>query len=145
LSQSHIRRKAIDGLEVGDVFEVSRVFSAEDVVAFEGLSGDHNPVHSSREFAAAKGYDGPVCHGLLVASLLTEIGGQLGWLAARMDLRFRRPVYPGDAITCRWEITSIDPELRAEAAVDIRNAAGVVVLEALVTGRIPAAGELERS
>lgn len=140
---SSIRRRALEGLEVGDVFEVVRTFTAADVVAFEGISRDHNPVHSSRAFAAAKGFDGTVCHGLLVASLLTEIGGQLGWLAARMDLRFRRPVHPGDEITCRWELTSLTPDLRAAAAVRFTSAKGDVVLEATITGRVPGPGELD--
>ncbi len=74
LNPSSIRRKALEGLEVGDIFEVTRVFTAADVDAFEAISGDRNPVHSSPAFAAAKGFEGPVCHGLLVASLLTEIG-----------------------------------------------------------------------
>ncbi|MFH1532505.1 MAG: MaoC family dehydratase, partial [Pseudomonadota bacterium] len=140
---SDIRRKAREGLEAGDVFEVTRTFTPADVAAFEDLSRDYNPVHSSRAFAAAKGFNGTVCHGLLVASLLTEIGGQLGWLAARMDLCFRRPVHPGDEITCRWEVTSLAPDLRAAAAVHIMNSNGDVVLEATITGRVPGPGELD--
>ena len=143
MTLSPIRRKAIDGLEAGDIFVLERTFTAGDVAAFETISRDRNPVHSSPAFAAAKGFDRPICHGLLVASLLTEIGGQLGWLAAGMDLKFRRPVYPGEAISCRWEITSIAPDRRASAAVLFRNARGEVVLEATITGRIPVRGELE--
>ncbi len=29
-------------------------------------------------------------HGLLVGSMLTEIGGQLGWLATEMDFKFQK-------------------------------------------------------
>ena len=137
MCSSDIRARAIEGLEVGDVFTRRRTFSLDDIDAFEAISRDHNPVHGSQAFAGSKGFEGTICHGLLVASLLTEIGGQLGWLAARMDLSFRRPVYPGDEIACRWEITNIEADLRAAAEVCFSNSTGEVVLEATITGRIP--------
>ncbi|RJO66821.1 MAG: MaoC family dehydratase [Myxococcales bacterium] len=138
-----IRKRAIEGLEVGDAFEVSRIFTRDDVDLFEAISRDHNPIHSSPAFASSKGFGGTICHGLLVASMLTEIGGQLGWLASGMDLRFRKPVYPGDEITCRWEITSLSPDLRAEAQVRFTNRSGDAVIEAAITGRVPNRAERE--
>ncbi|MEZ4604398.1 MAG: MaoC/PaaZ C-terminal domain-containing protein [Desulfobacterales bacterium] len=79
-----IRIKAIQGLKTGDTFSVSRTFSRADVAQFADISRDDNPVHSSLSFARAKKFDGCICHGLLVASLLTEIeGGRSdGWLQA---------------------------------------------------------------
>ncbi len=85
---STLRQKVIEGLVEGDTFEIKRTFSDADIVQFEALSRDHNPVHSDAKYAEAKGFDGVIAHGLLTATLITEIGGQLGWLASSMILRF---------------------------------------------------------
>src|SRR5512138_181837 len=103
-----IRRRAIEGVKAGDVFTVERIFTLAEVAAFTRLSKDRNPVHSDARFIEAKGFDGPICHGLLVGSLITEIGGQLAMLAAGMNFRFRRPVYPGEKVTCRVTILELD-------------------------------------
>ena len=42
---SLIRKKAITGLQVGDIFSVSRTFSEQDVIQFAELSRDYNPIH----------------------------------------------------------------------------------------------------
>jgi len=82
---SHIRKKAIAGLKPGDSFTVSRTFTEQDTMIFADVSRDYNPVHFDDRFADAKNFRGRICHGLLVASLATEIGGQIGWLALRHD------------------------------------------------------------
>ena len=110
--------------------------------AFAGLSRDYNPVHLEPRWADAKGFAGTVCHGLLVGSLLTEIGGQIGWLASAMAFRFRQPVYPGDTVTCRLTITELSPQNRARAEAVFVNQQGETVLEGTLDGIVP--GEAER-
>lgn len=139
-----MRERAAEGLQPGDRFSVTRTFTHEEVHAFARLSGDYNPVHFDQAFAELKGFRAPVAHGLLTGSLLTEIGGQIGWLAAGMNFRFRRPVYVGEAITCQWTITDIDARGRATALVSMTNPDGVVVLEADVTGIVPGDPERQR-
>jgi 3-hydroxybutyryl-CoA dehydratase len=134
---SFIRRKTIAGLVAGDAFAVSRAFTEQDAMAFAGISRDYNPVHLDDRFAKAKNFQGRICHGLLVGSLLTEIGGQIGWLASGMNFRFRKPVYFGDTIECRFVITEIDERNRAKADVVFRNQHDEVVIEAQVTGVVP--------
>jgi len=76
-----LRERAAEGLQVGDAFRTTRTFTEEDVRLFARLSRDYNPVHFDARFARARHFPAPLCHGLLTASLLTEIGGQIGWLA----------------------------------------------------------------
>ena len=73
-----IRKKAIQGLQTGDVFSVSRTFTRQDMIQFADISKDYNPVHFDKRFAEIKNFPTPICHGLLVGSLTTEIGGQIG-------------------------------------------------------------------
>ena len=62
---SHIRKKAIEGLEIGDTFSVSRTFTEQDVVRFADISRDYNPIHFDQRFTKVKNFDGLICHGLL--------------------------------------------------------------------------------
>lgn len=138
---SHIRKHAIAGLKQGDSFVVSRSFAERDTIAFAEISKDYNPVHFDHRFAAIKNFIGPICHGLLVGSLLTEIGGQLGWLAAGMNFRFKKPVYFGDTIHCCLTITDVDERLRAKAEAVFKNQHDETVIEASLTGIVPGASE----
>lgn len=138
-----LRQRAIKGLQVGDRFVVTRTFSTEEIQQFAHLSRDYNPVHLDAPYAELRNFRAPVSHGLLTATLLTEIGGQIGWLASGMSFRFKRPVYAGETLTCDWIITEIAERGRAKAKVIITNPEGVIVLEAETTGVIP--GEMERA
>ena len=138
-----IRQKTIAGLKVGDRFTVKRTFTAEDVAAFARLSRDDNPIHSSQEWVEAKGLDGTICHGLLVAAMVTAVGGQIGWLASRMDFRFKKPVYIGDSVECVFTITEIAPNRWAQGEARMANQAGVEVIEARIWGILPDPRERE--
>jgi predicted nucleotidyltransferase len=74
--------------------------------------------------------------------MLTEIGGQIGWLASEMNFRFKNPVYFGDTVTCTLTITQIDHKNRARAKAQFKNRQGTVVLEAELAGILP--GDRER-
>jgi 3-hydroxybutyryl-CoA dehydratase len=134
---SYIRKKAIAGLKRGDSFAISRTFTEQDTMAFADISRDYNPVHFDHRFAQVKNFHGRICHGLLVASMLTEIGGQMGWLASGMQFRFKKPVYFGDTIACRFTITELDDRNRAKAEAVFTNQQDEIVIEAYVTGITP--------
>jgi 3-hydroxybutyryl-CoA dehydratase len=132
-----MRKQAIAGLKLGDSFTVSRTFTEQDTIAFADISGDYNPVHFDDRFANAKNFRSRICHGLLVASLATEIGGQIGWLASGMTFRFKMPVYFGDTIECSLTITELDDRNRAKAEAVFKNQHNETVIEAHITGIIP--------
>jgi 3-hydroxybutyryl-CoA dehydratase len=134
---SYIRKKTIAGLKPGDSFVVSRTFTEQDTTTFADNSRDYNPVHFDDRFASAKNFRARICHGLLVAGLATEIGGQIGWLASGMNFRFKRPVYFGDTIECSMTITEIDDRNRAKADAVFKNQQNEIVIEAHVTGIVP--------
>jgi 3-hydroxybutyryl-CoA dehydratase len=135
------RERAAEGLHVGDSFRISRTFTDDDVIRFAKISRDYNPIHFDARFAKAKNFSAPICHGLLAASLATEIGGQIGWLASTMNFRFKGPVYVGDTITCSWVITAIDQKGRAKASVTLTKEEGITVIEAEVSGIVPGVEE----
>ena len=131
------RERAAEGLQVGDSFRTSRIFTDDDVILFAQITRDYNPVHFDARFAKAKNFSAPICHGLLAASLATEIGGQIGWLASAMNFRFKGPVYVGEAITCSWVMTAIEKNGRAKASVTVSKEDGATVIEAEISGIVP--------
>jgi acyl dehydratase len=138
---SEIRQKTVNGLKAGDTFTVKRKFTKKDTEYFGNITKDYNPVHYDRRFIEAKKLNGLICHGLLVASLITEIGGQIGWLASGMDFRFKKPVYFGDTITCTFTIIEINERGKAKGEAVYRNQEGTVVLEATLKGILPGSKE----
>ena len=139
---SEIRKKTIEGLKVGDTFTVSRMFNEQDVQEFSNMTKNFNPVYIDEEFVKAKNLKGKVCTGLLVGSLVTEIGGQIGWFASKLDLRFKKPVYIGDTVTCSLTISCMAGKGLTEAKAVCRNQEGEIVLEAFLKGYIPVGSEI---
>ena len=136
-----IRCRTIAGLKAGDTFLITRTFTEKDVDVFSEVTRDHNPIHSSKRFVELKGFNGRICHGLLVGGMITEVGGQIGWLASGMNFRFKKPVYFNDTITCRFTLTNVDEKNRAEAEAVFTNQHQEVVLEASLFGVLPNAEE----
>lgn len=138
-----IRRRTVAGLKVGDTFTLTRTFTEQDVAAFTAVTRDHNPIHFHEGFVKRKGFDARVCHGLLVGGMITEMGGQMGWLASGMSFRFKKPVYLNDTITCRCTLSYVDEKNRAEAEAVFTNQHGEIVLQASLYGLLPDLQERE--
>ena len=134
----NMRQRAAGGIQAGDVFRVSRVFSQEETEAFGQLTRDYNPVHYDPQWTGQKGYSGLILHGLLTASMVCEVGGQLAWLATRMSFAFVKPVYFGDTVTCVVTVKSVDEKGWARAEAVYTNQHGQVVLTGELAGQVPA-------
>jgi 3-hydroxybutyryl-CoA dehydratase len=141
---SEWRKRAAEGVSPGDRFSFSRAFSLGEVAAFGELTRDYNPVHYDDAFAGLKGFRAPVCHGLLAGSMICQIGGQLGWLATGMQFAFKKPVYPGDTITCELTVDGVDASHHARAHARLSNQDGVEVMTAALEGYLPAPAARDR-
>lgn len=139
--ETNLRSMAAEGLSPGDTFTLTRTFSRQETEAFGDLTRDYNPVHYDGRWTEAKGFDGLICHGLLVGGMICEFGGQVGWLASGMAFKFIKPVYFNDTITCRIELTSLDEAGRAVAQGEFFNQHREQVAWVRLKGRLPIAGE----
>jgi acyl dehydratase len=106
-----------DEFEPGDVHvSKRRTITEADIVAFAGLSGDHNPIHTDEEFARRTPFRGRVAHGLLIQSAASGLANQTeifdGTIVAVMEMRIRykAPVHPGDTIHIELRVVERDPE-----------------------------------
>lgn len=86
----------------GTTHTVERTFTPEEVRQFADLSGDTQSRHTDPDDEGRV-----LVHGLLTATLPTQIGGDLEVLARTMTFEFRRPVYTGETITCTWTHESV--------------------------------------
>jgi 3-oxoacyl-[acyl-carrier protein] reductase len=120
-------------IAVGDVYELERTFTAADVDAFAGLSGDFSPLHVDQAYAATTEFGGRVVHGMLLASLFSHLVGMRvpgrHALYLGQDLAFRRPVLVGDTVRASVKVTGKNEPTRVIAlATEIRTADGRVAV-----------------
>jgi len=132
--------------KVGDVAEMTKVFTEEDVYLFAGITGDRNPVHISKEYAARTHFRERIVHGILTAGLISAaIGMKLpgtGCLYLSQTLSFLGPVRIGDEITARVEIVEMISEKRMRMRTQCFNQNKEMVLdgEAIIVPPRPGRG-----
>ncbi len=110
MSQS---KPTVDGIAVGDHREAVLVenLGRTQIVQYAGASGDFNPIHHDETFATqSAGYPSVFAHGMLTMGmtgrLLTDWLGD-GVLRS-FGVRFVNQVWPGDTLTARGTVTSIE-------------------------------------
>jgi acyl dehydratase len=100
-----------DRFHPGATARLEHRFTAADVAAFVGLSGDDNPIHLQAAAAQAAGFEREVVHGVLVLSLISRILGTdlpgPGTILLGQEIRYMHPVYVGDLITAHVEILTV--------------------------------------
>lgn len=98
-------------ISVGEVAEISRTITDEDVRTFADLTGDHNPVHLDEHYASATRFGRRVAHGMLTASLISSVlANRLpgeGSVYLSQSLKFVAPVYLDDTVTARVTVIAI--------------------------------------
>ena len=121
-------------LAVGKQFSYSRKITVQDVQEFTKASHDANIYHT-KEDASGK----VIAHGLLVASLITKIGGDLNFLARTMTFDFQKPTYSGDTLTCTATLSSLveqSERLKCAFSFTISNQKNEVVMVGETAGMI---------
>ncbi len=128
--------EAFDAIEQGKQYVYRRTFTDGDVAMFCGVTGDFNPYHQDDAYAAASPFGRRIVPGLLTASMVTHIGGMLGFLATDMRFEFPAAVYIGDTVTCTVTFTERDEaRRRLTAAAICVNHDGLEVLRGGFSGR----------
>ena len=120
--------------EVGHrITTAGRTITEADIVAFAGLSGDYNAIHTDAEFSRTTPFGRRVAHGLLglsiASGLAVNTGLMEGTVLAFRDIsawKFSLPIFIGDTIHVEMEIeeTKSIPRLGGGSVVislDVRN------------------------
>jgi len=105
-----------EDIRVGMEQSYSQTITDSDVKIFAGLSGDHNPVHLSDEYAENSRYKKRIAHGLISASFFSALFGTKlpgeGCVYVAQSLQFKRPVYLGDTVTASIRVINLNEEKR---------------------------------
>ncbi len=103
--------KYFEDLEVGQEASMSRTVSEADIVAYAALSGDYNPVHLDREYAAKTIFKERIAHGILAAGYISALFGMKlpgpGSIYISQTLSFRAPVKIGDKVESRVKLVEL--------------------------------------
>jgi acyl dehydratase len=95
---------------------VARTITEADIVAFAGLSGDYNSIHTDAVYAAQGSFGQRVAHGLLVFSIASGLAVRSGILEGTVllwreigDWKFSRPVHIGDTVRASLTVENTKP------------------------------------
>ncbi len=105
------------GVRIGTTAEFTKTVSEQDIVAFAEVTGDKQPLHLDDSYAAKTRFKKRLAHGMLSAGFIsaalgTRLAPNATVIYLSQSLRFLRPVFPGDTITAKLEVTAIDTEKR---------------------------------
>ena len=98
----------IDNIIRGTKKKFIVTISEEMVNDFANLSGDYNPLHMDKEYAASTSFKKRVVHGMLLASFLSRMDGMYlpgkHALYFSQSLNFVNPCFVGEKITVEGEV-----------------------------------------
>ncbi len=95
-----------------------RTITEADIVAFAGISGDYNPMHTDAEFAKKSMFGERVAHGALGLSVATGLIYQLGFLEGtviaflELNWKFRAPIKIGDTVHVELTVSALKDAAR---------------------------------
>ena len=121
-------------LQIGDRAQLTRSVGADDIALFAAVSGDTNPAHLDAEFAARGPFGHIVAHGMWTGALVSAVLGTClpgpGTIYLDQQIRFLKPVLPGDTITAQVEVIAlIATKHHVRLATIATNQRGEKVLE----------------
>jgi acyl dehydratase len=118
-----------------------RTLTEADIVAFAGLSGDFNLIHTDAVYAATTPFGQRVAHGLLALAIASGLAVRSGVLEGTVlafreirEWKFSQPVFIGDTLTVEMKVTEVKalPRLGGGSVVlemSVMNQTGAVVMK----------------
>lgn len=104
----------LDEFEVGEIIDhwPARTVTEADDLMFCMLTMNHHPLHTNREYAEATQFgqrivSGPFVYALVFGMTVPTISGKAIANLATTDLRHTAPVFHGDTLTARTEVTEV--------------------------------------
>ena len=125
---------------------IDRTITQEIIENYAAASGDFNPIHVDKEFAADSQFGGTIAHGMMVAAMISEammLAFDTEWIkGGRLKLRFKAPSFPGDTVATFGHIKNIEvseqtQEIRCAVGVKRQDGQIVITGEAAVNSHSP--------
>lgn len=141
----------LEDFEIGETWTSKTVEVTEDDIVTFARQYDPQPMHTDPVKAAESRFGGVIASGWQVVALsmrlFIEGGGHQGTPAVGLgidELRWRKPVRPGDRLTVHREVVGVErsksrPEFGTlRTRVTVTNQDGAVVLTMVSLGQVPA-------
>ncbi|QEL27188.1 bifunctional enoyl-CoA hydratase/phosphate acetyltransferase (plasmid) [Bosea sp. F3-2] len=142
MDQELFTNRIFDEIAIGESASLVRIVRPDDIELFAAVSGDANPVHLDATFAASDPFGHVVAHGMWTAALVSAVLGMKlpgpGTIYLGQDLRFLKPVAPGDTVTATVTARSKDARKRTVVLDTVcTNQNGETVLSGTATVTAP--------
>ncbi len=127
------------------IVTVGRTVSEADIMAFAGLSGDYNRIHTDAEFSKSMPFGQRIAHGLLGLSITSGLAMRTGIMEGTVmawreinEWKFVKPVLIGDTLHAELTVneTKAIPRLKGGSVVlsiDTQNQNGETVMRGVWT------------
>lgn len=126
------KTKYFEDLQVGQEASMSRIVTEADIVAYAALSGDYNPLHIDREYAAQTIFKERIAHGILSAGYISALFGMKlpgpGAIYISQTLNFKGPVKIDDRVESLVRLVELLPEKKRARFECVCSVAGKPVL-----------------
>lgn len=103
---------SFEDMHVGMSETIEKVIGNDEVQIFAELTGDNNPIHLDEDYAATTMFKGRIAHGMLTASLISNILGTklpgTGAIYLSQSVRFRAPVMLGDNVVVSVTVSDMN-------------------------------------
>lgn len=104
----------LNDISIGDCAEIEKKMTVDMVMSFASISEDFNPVHIDKKYATNSRYKKQIIHGLMATSLFSGLFGTklpgIGCVYKSQNIRFKRPIYIGDVVKAKVEVTDVNEE-----------------------------------
>lgn len=121
-------------LHVGQKATRTLTFNEDSVKGYAEMTGDYNPLHFDRDFAAKTKFKKLVVQGGLTAGILNALVGMdmpgPGTVFMNQNLQYTAPVFIGDTITAEAEILELhQTKPVSKLKMTVTRQTGEIVLE----------------
>lgn len=135
---AEIAKLKITDLVVGDEFSFEELITEKMIDSFAGVSGDYSSIHMDSDFARERGFERRVAHGVLLASLFSQLVGMHcpgeNALLQSVNLKFSKPIHAGDRVRMKVVVDQIS---HAARSMILRASAEEILSgQAVATGKI---------
>ena len=111
MNENEIILNDFNSIKLNMSANLERIIYEQDLINFAEVSGDTNPIHLNKQFAAKSIFGEQVSHGLLVASFISAVFGTIfpgpGWIYISQNIEFKAPVFIGDKVVVNVNVAKI--------------------------------------
>ena len=128
-----IKQISYDHIRIGDSAIMNRRISVKDVESFAEILNDKDSFHVDEEVARKSVFGKRICHGMHVASYISEVIGKelpgFGTIYLNQTLNFKSPVYLNSNIRIEVKVLEKLPGMKIRMLTVIRDEYENLVLD----------------